>query len=244
MWMCVCLCCACVSMHTERTQQPSWSVCQKHSDSHQPDTHTQLDTDRHATATPLCGPTRYDLHLRDGTEEEEDEEVKESWTKGEWGGQETLLFVCSELPCFSPVLNCDRLRLLFGSVTLLSRGHGRRDGTQRLGKGRWGWGWGAGVGGLGKRAWADWRLKIPTRARWSHRVTVRNWWKSSGGTLGYTCPLETQPTSTSRGLPPPTPSSIFLLWRWWWLVYYLVLSHRPQQENISDMRAFIISAAH
>lgn len=34
----------------------------------QPAIQTQLDTDRHATATPLCGPTRYDLHLRDGTE--------------------------------------------------------------------------------------------------------------------------------------------------------------------------------
>lgn len=193
--------------------ETSHSVCQKHSDSHQPDTHTQLDTGRH-TATPLCGPTRYDLHLRDGTEEEEDEEVKESLTKGEWGGQEKLLFVCSELPCFSPVLNCDRLRLLFGSVTLLSRGHGRRDGTQSLGKGRGGWKGakrgreGAGMGGLGKRGWADWRLKISTRARWSHSVTVRNWWKSSGGTLGYTAPLETHPTDTSRS---PTTSSYFLL---------------------------------
>lgn len=45
---------------------------------------------------------------------------------------------------------------------------------------------GAGVGGLGKKAWADWTLKISTRAKWSHSVTVRNWWKSSGGTLGYT----------------------------------------------------------
>lgn len=68
---------------------------------------------------------------------------------------------------------------------------------------------GAGVGGLEKRAWADWRLKISTRARWSHSVTVRNWWKSSGGTLGYTRPLETHPTDTSRAPQPLLPTSRF-----------------------------------
>lgn len=84
-----------------------------------------------------------------GEEEEEQGEEKESWTRGGMRSQETLLFVRSELPCFSLVLNFDKLRLLLGSVSLLSRGHGRRDikpclgiggrgkGAQRVERGGW-----------------------------------------------------------------------------------------------------------
>lgn len=99
---------------------------------------TQLDTDRHATATPLCGPTRYDLHLRDGRVRKRTTRAKkrkERPTEGERRGQERLLFVCADLACFSLVLNFDRLRLLLGSVSLLSHGQGRRDDTTSLGTG-------------------------------------------------------------------------------------------------------------
>lgn len=131
---CVCLCHE--NAHRSGTQQDfTLYVCQKLTNGRQPDRQTQLDTDRHATATPLCGPTRYDLHLQYREEEEEEGEEKESWTEGEWRGQERLLYVCSELACFSVVLNFDRLRLLLGSVSLLSRGQGRRDNTPSLGKG-------------------------------------------------------------------------------------------------------------
>ncbi|KAG7240598.1 hypothetical protein INR49_026653, partial [Caranx melampygus] len=74
-------------------------------------------------------------YRKEEEDEGEEEEEEESWTEGERRGQDTLLFVCSELPCFSLVLNFDRLCLLLGSVSLLSRGQGRREDTSSLGKG-------------------------------------------------------------------------------------------------------------
>lgn len=98
---------------------------------------TQLDTHRHATATPLCGPTRYDLHLRDGRVRKRTTRAKKRRDRqtGERRGQERLLFVCADLACFSLVLNFDRLCLLLGSVSQLSHGQGRRDDTTSLGTG-------------------------------------------------------------------------------------------------------------
>lgn len=71
--------------------------------------------------------------------------------------KQTLLFVCSELPCFSLVLNFDKLRLLLRSVSLLSRGQGRRDVSAMPGEGGRGEGLRElrGVGGQGERARAE-----------------------------------------------------------------------------------------
>lgn len=103
--------------------------------SQQPDRQTQLDTDRHTTATPLCGPTRYDLHLRDGTEKKRRTRAKKKRT-GQTENEEDRRGSCLfALNCFSLVLNFDRLCLLLGSVSLLSRGQGRRDNMPSLGKG-------------------------------------------------------------------------------------------------------------
>lgn len=59
------------TFHTVRLPKNSLTV------SSQTDRQTQFDTDRHATATPLCGPTRYDLHLKRRYREEEEDEGKE-----------------------------------------------------------------------------------------------------------------------------------------------------------------------
>lgn len=107
---------------------------------------------------------------------------KRELDRGDWRGQGRLLFVCSELACFFVVLNFDRLRLLLGSVSLLSHGQGRRDDTPSLGK-----------GARGLECWGGWvargrglvlteGYKYPRQPN-DHSVTVRNWWKSSGGTL-------------------------------------------------------------
>lgn len=140
----------------------------------------QLDTDRHTTATPLGGPTRYDLHLRDGTERE-----RKTRTKKKRAGEREMKKrgrapVCLLwLACFSLVLNFDRLRLLLGSVSLLSHGQGRRDDTPSLGK-----------GARGLECWGGWvarRRGLVLTGGYKYprqpNVNVRNWWKSSGGTL-------------------------------------------------------------
>lgn len=60
-------CCVCSWEYSHQSEtQDSHGVFAKNTQL--PARQTMLDTDRHTTATPLCGPTRYDLHLRDGTE--------------------------------------------------------------------------------------------------------------------------------------------------------------------------------
>lgn len=102
---------------------------------------TQLNTEGHATATPLWGPTRYDLHLN-----VERGRGRLGQTELDRGGMKRTGWAA----CFPPVLYFDRLRLLLGSVSLLSHGQGRRR-DESLGKGvrgleeQWG-GWSGGEG--------------------------------------------------------------------------------------------------
>lgn len=130
----------------------------------QPDRRTQLDTDRHATATPLCGPTRYDLHLTDGTERKRRTRKKKR-RAGQRGNEEdrrsSCLFALNWLVsplcwiltgcacCYDPSACSPMAR--GGGTTQQARGRGAGEG------------WGAlrdegGPGGQGERAGADWGL--------------------------------------------------------------------------------------
>ncbi len=150
--MCVSLFCLCE--HRSGTQQDfTQCVCQKLSQ--QPDRQTQLDTDRHATATPLCGPTRYDLHLRDGTERRRRTRAKKK-RAGQWGNEEdrrsSCLFAlnCLVSPlcliltgcacCLDPSACSPVVR--GGGTTHQAWGRGQGRGAQRGGwPGGEGWSW-------------------------------------------------------------------------------------------------------
>lgn len=71
--------CKCVRVFTyPSTQQHcTWCVCQRRSAESQTNAIRHRQANRHTTPTQLCGPTRYDLHLRDGRYGEEKEEEAE-----------------------------------------------------------------------------------------------------------------------------------------------------------------------
>lgn len=158
MWMCVSLLCLCG--HRSGTQQDfTRCVCQKLTDSQQPDRQMQLDTDKHATATPLCGPTRYDLHLRDGTERgrggrgRRKRELDSGGMKRAGEAPVCLLWTALFLPCVefwqaAPAVWIRQPSLPWSG----EEGRHVKSGEGGRGEGL------RGVGGQGERAGADWGL--------------------------------------------------------------------------------------
>lgn len=68
-------------------------------------------------------------------EEDKGEEKNNKLDRGRMRRTREARACLPRLPCFSLVLNFDRLCLLLESVSLLSFGQGRRDDTPSLGKG-------------------------------------------------------------------------------------------------------------
>lgn len=228
MWVCVSL----LGDYNNGNNKISHSAFAKKT--HQQAAARQTDAVRHRQ-TRHSNPTLWTYQVwsssnRRYREEEEDEEEEEkSWTEGEWRGQEKLLFVCSELACFSVVLNFDRLRLLLWSVSLLSHGQGRRDDTTSSGKGgrrgvrgSEGWGGPGWAGGEG-RSW----LRV-INIHQTQMITVSQLETDGRALAGHSAilaPLGDTPHKHKH------PSSYFSLWSRWWQVYSVILSHSTQQEK-------------
>lgn len=140
-------------------------------------------------------------------EEDKGEEKNNKLDRGRMRRTREARACLPRLPCSSLVLNFDRLCLLLESVSLLSFGQGRRDDTPSLGKG-------AGVRGSEGCQGGERGLELTGGYKYplepdDHTVlTLRNWWKRSGGTLGCSRPLETP--STSKPFHPPSPPSLSL----------------------------------
>lgn len=136
-WECVCLCPVRVSVYAQQ-QDITQCLCQNPNNGHQPGRQAQLDTKTQhrnfncVTYQVWSSSKRRYVERRGG----------QGWRKnnnkldrGRMRRTREARVCLPRLPCFSLVLNFDRLCLLLESVSLLSFGQGRRDDTPSLGKG-------------------------------------------------------------------------------------------------------------